>query len=359
MFESRPNDSNMEDTGIESKQRVAARFARLKKAFADPITEAHIEFFSAALPLFTSYNLFLQRSDPLAHLVYPMTKSLIEKIGKGFLKLDVVQNITIETLEDEENYLPLSEVHIGLKPITILADLLEGIDGEPISKTQHEKFLKACQGFYKSSLGYAMKKMDVNNEFWEHAMWINFFDRKEAKWSDVTYFVTKYKQLLNFTESEFMLLYEEFFDYKALFIQELPLKDAIMEGKTTTEEDEVQYRMDVIWHQIQEMKSPAGDNFRFKLLFRVAVLVLITPHSNAGIERVYSLVNKNKGEGSDRNRMDIGGTLSSILAVKLGRPESTCACHSFNPSQNLIESAKRATRTYNDEHNNKQSSSNA
>ena len=109
--------------------------------------------------------------------------------------------------------------------------------------------------------------------------------------------------------------------------------------------------MDVIWHQIQEMKSPAGDNFRFKLLFRVAVLVLITPHSNAGIERVYSLVNKNKGEGSDRNRMDID--------VKLGRPESTCACHSFNPSQNLIESAKRATRTYNDEHNNKQSSSNA
>ena len=82
MFESRPNDSNKEDTGKESKQRVAARFARLKKAFADPITEANIEFFSAALPLFTSYNLFLQRSDPLAHLVYPMTKSLIEKNRK-------------------------------------------------------------------------------------------------------------------------------------------------------------------------------------------------------------------------------------------------------------------------------------
>ena len=244
MFESRPNDSNKEDTVIESKQRVAARFACLKKASADPITEAHIEFFSAALPLFTSYNLFLQRSDPLAHLVYPMTKSLIEKIVKRFLKLDVVQNITNKTLEDEENYLPLSEVHIWLKPITILADLLEGIDGEPISKTQHEKLLKACQGFYKSSLGYVMKKMDVNNEFWEHAMWINFFDRKKAKWSDVTYFVTKYKQLLNFTESELKLLYEEFFDYKALFIQEVSLKDAIMERKKTTEEDEVQYRMD-------------------------------------------------------------------------------------------------------------------
>ena len=113
MFESRPNDSNKEDTGIESKQRVAARFARLKKAFVDPITEAHIEFFSAALPLFTSYNLFLQRSDPLAHLVYPMTKSLIEKIGKRFLKLDVIQNITIETLEDEENYLPCRKCTSG------------------------------------------------------------------------------------------------------------------------------------------------------------------------------------------------------------------------------------------------------
>ena len=67
---------------------------------------------------------------------------------------------------------------------------------------------------------------------------------------------------------------------------------------------------------LQNLKSPAGNNYRFRTLFEVALLVLITPHSNAGIERVYSLVNKNRPEGSERNRLDIDASLSSILAVK-------------------------------------------
>ena len=52
---------------------------RLKKAFTDPLTEVYISFFTTALPLFTPYNLFLQRSDPQAHNVHPMIQSLIKK----------------------------------------------------------------------------------------------------------------------------------------------------------------------------------------------------------------------------------------------------------------------------------------
>ena len=60
MLQSRPNDSNKEDTGMdELKKQVAARFARLKKDFADPLTEACIEFFVSVILLFASYNLFL------------------------------------------------------------------------------------------------------------------------------------------------------------------------------------------------------------------------------------------------------------------------------------------------------------
>ena len=55
------------------------------------------------------------------------------------------------------------------------------------------------------------------------------------------------------------------------------------------------------------MRSPVGPNYRFKLLFEVVRIVLTIPHSNAGIERLFSLVNKNKNESSDRNRLDIKG----------------------------------------------------
>ena len=70
------------------------------------------------------------------------------------------------------------------------------------------------------------------------------------------------------------------------------------------------------------MKSPSGDDSRFKLLLKVATL--IATHSNAGMEQVHCLVIKNKPEGSGTNRMDIDGTLLFILCVKLGRPDSTC-----------------------------------
>ena len=93
-----------------------------------------------------------------------------------------------------------------------------------------------------------------------------------------------------------------------------------------------------------------GDNFRFSLLFNVARLVLVTPHSNACIERVYALVNKNKTDSCDRNRLDPEGTLSAIISVKLARPEERCKCYEYIPEKHLLTQAKTVTTKYNNLH---------
>ena len=49
------------------------------------------------------------------------------------------------------------------------------------------------------------------------------------------------------------------------------------------------------------MKSVLGNNDRFSLPFNYVLVVLLTPHSNVSIERVFFLVHKNKSEGSKRN----------------------------------------------------------
>ena len=64
----------------------------------------------------------------------------------------------METLENKENYLPLSEVYIGLKPKTISVDLQKGIKGETIIKSHYNNFLKACQTFFKPIFVYVMIK---------------------------------------------------------------------------------------------------------------------------------------------------------------------------------------------------------
>ena len=122
--------------------------------------------------------------------------------------------------------------------------------------------------------------------------------------------------MLNFKDHEEDLIFEQFTDFKSL--DDLPddiLNDAklpkLEQSNAKLEQsnsENVQYRIDTIWYHLQKMKSSCGENFRFHLLFRVALIILLTPHSNAGIERVYSLVNKNKPENSDRNRLNIEGS---------------------------------------------------
>ena len=45
------------------------------------------------------------------------------------------------------------------------------------------------------------------------------------------------------------------------------------------------YRIDAVLYLLQEMRSSVGNNYRFHNLFEVTKIVLITPHSNAVIER--------------------------------------------------------------------------
>ena len=51
--------------------------------------------------------------------------------------------------------------------------------------------------------------------------------------------------------------------------------------------------MDILWYHFQSMKIPIGNNKRFNILFEVARIVLLIPHSYAAIEGLFSLVNKN------------------------------------------------------------------
>ena len=87
------------------------------------------------------------------------------------------------------------------------------------------------------------------------------------------------------------------FDFQTLSEEDLPngaLADATIkeledeDGKTQNE-----YRMDILWYHFQSMKSPIGNNKRFNILFEVARIVLLIPHSYAAIEGLFSLVNKN------------------------------------------------------------------
>ena len=49
-----------------------------------------------------------------------------------------------------------------------------------------------------------------------------------------------------------------------------------------------------MWYYLNQMKSPVASNYWFCLLFNVVCLLWVMPHSDAGIEHMYALANKNK-----------------------------------------------------------------
>ena len=106
-------------------------------------------------------------------------------------------------------------------------------------------------------------------------------------------------------------------------------------------ENHDEYRLDTIWYHLYQIKSLIGSDYRFRNLFNVARLPFLTLHSNVGIERVYSFVNKNKKEGSDRNKLDIEGLLSAISAVKMDQPESFSNVMTLNPVKNCLRKQRK------------------
>ena len=103
--------------------------------------------------------------------------------------------------------------------------------------------------------------------------------------------------------------------------------------------------MDRIWGHIADMKPPGIVSTRFAQLAEVAKLVLTIPHSNAGEERVVSVIRKIGCD--DRAKFQLEGTLSSLVTVKFNLPESKAQpCYTFKPSKELLQ---KATSYYNNE----------
>ena len=96
----------------------------------------------------------------------------------------------------------------------------------------------------------------------------------------MTYFVNQYEIILKFSEDEHDQLYEEFIDFKTISDSQTDLNQAILKEYDNGMKE---YRMDIVWHQLEEPKSPIGCSYRFRRLFKVAKIILVTPHSNDGI----------------------------------------------------------------------------
>ena len=148
----------------------------------------------------------------------------------------------------------------------------------------------------------------------------------------------RYTNLLPFEKpSEFDSLTKEFIEYQLLRDSDIP--DHVMESCKTDRGD---LKLDSLWSFIRQMNDHAENALLFPRLWKVVRFILTIPHSNAGEERVFSIVRKNKT--CFRPRLDPEETLASIVAVKLTMESESV--ETFNISQEVLTVAKSATYKY-------------
>ena len=192
------------------------------------------------------------------------------------------------------------------------------------------------------STKYLLKWCPFQDELLSHVTWVGFESRLEATFSSVEYIVHRYNSLFPLETLDMEKLSEQFLSYQLLVEEDIPT--FVKESSGLAPEDP--FRVDVLWTFLKSIKKPSSHEYEFDLLFRVAEAVMTIPHSNAGEERIFSLINKNKTP--TRSSLSLDGSLSSLVTVKthIDRPLE------WKPTASVLENAKKATKTYNEQHRN-------
>lgn len=218
-----------------------------------------------------------------------------------------------------------------------------------ISETAYTRFLTAAREYFKAAFQYVLSKFLINDELLKHARWINVQKRSQVKWKNVEYFLSRFQSALNTVNIDEM--YDKFCDYRSLTDEDIGViagNEANVVDGLVNDQEIFHHRVDILWWYLSQMVIPESSAIRCCHLQKVAELVIVLPHSNAGEERLFSMVHKNKTDS--RASLKLEGTLSNLLAMKLQYPEDTSPCFKFNPDENLISSVKKAAKECNRGH---------
>lgn len=143
-------------------------------------------------------------------------------------------------------------------------------------------------------------------------------------------------------------LYNQFCDYQTLSdgdIGDKAWNEAKVIDGSVDDTDIFHYRVDILWWYIYCSYGNTRNNYsRLCYLQKVAELVIVLPHSNAGKERLFSMVLKNKSDS--RSSLKLDGTLSNLLAMKLHYSESVVPCSKLSPDGSSSERLEKAAKVY-------------
>ena len=265
-----------------------ARIIRLFKLYENPMYEIHLLFYQAALPAFTTFNLYLQRDSPQIYALHGQMQILLRKMLSKFILTTVIRDtseLADINYEDRANQVEDHKLFVGLMTRSEIQKKLEG--GE-ITPRDEVKFYAAIRAFYTAGVAYILEWFPLKEPVVKDSQFVNFFTKEECDFGMVATFVQRYPALLDFKDEDLDKLNEEFIDYQTLSREDIPTSvwDEASE-RVDADGGGISWRMDTVWSYLRILKLPGVEVRRFPMLSKVAQVVLTILHSNAGEERFF------------------------------------------------------------------------
>ena len=219
-----------------------------------------------------------------------------------------ISSISYIDLTDDSIFIEPKSIFLGGTTKATLNRLLSKGD---ISQHKYDSFHTGAHLYYKDALQYIQNKFPIKNEVIHNSVWVDVEKRDKTTWSNIEFFLLKYSNQTCMEGVDNDKVFEEFVDYHSLTDDEIGhnawSEAEVVDGKDEDGNKIVHYHFDILWYYIASMRLPETSISCFKVLPRIAVIVLVLPHSNASLERLFSIIRKNKT--NMRSSLKLDGTL--------------------------------------------------
>uniref|UniRef100_H2ZRI2 HAT C-terminal dimerisation domain-containing protein n=1 Tax=Latimeria chalumnae TaxID=7897 RepID=H2ZRI2_LATCH len=255
-----------------------ARERRLVNIFKEPIYNLYVLFSHAIIPRFDTFNILLQREDPMIHRLQPAMMKLYQELLGCLMKPSVI-------MEYKDDLLAIDVTAEDLQKSN--ADLFIGFSASQMIKKQDlegsyevGRFRAEVRGFYQKALVYIKQKFPLKDSVLKAVVVFDPENRVKSNFSMIETLLEKFPDVI--PENRIDELFMEFMLYQTC--TDLPT--------FSPQED----RIDKLWHQVSQLTELATGQQQFRLLSQLAKYALILPHSNAFCESIFSMVRKHTTE---------------------------------------------------------------
>lgn len=263
----------------------------------NPVTKAYMLFLKYILPVFNQFNAFFQSESLLTPFIYSECLRFLKILATNFLKIEYISDeiVSVNCLHPQ-CILPVESIQVGSSTFNLISSF---------DKNLKEQFLFKCLAFYQKAFQECLNRFPMNNFFKN----LNFIQINNALNIAVNTDIHSVAEKIcpNIVDN----CKRECSKLKIYFSEE---------EKSTLPKTPIEF-----WKHLSTLKN-FNDEFIFKNIAELALIILCIPHGNADVERIFSNITDIKTK--KRNKLSTS-MLEAVLRIKVDLHDKKLSCHDF------------------------------